>query len=80
MVEGFDSLAAFQLILTHPVDGYYQRADGRLGGYSVWHERIPLTVGRGRHLYFGLYEQLGLLSRAEMQQPHSVFLCPETEF
>ena len=78
--EGFASLAELQFILTHPVDGYFYRADGRVGTYSVWHDLLPLTVGRPRTLYFGLYERLGLLSREEMQRPHSVLLCPETEF
>lgn len=79
-VEGFESLDAVRLILTHPVDGYFYRDDQRLGGYSVWHETIPMTIGRPRQLFFSLYERLGLLSRAEMQQPHSIFLCPETDF
>jgi hypothetical protein len=78
--EGFSSFDELRLILTHPVDGYFYRADRRVGGYSVWHEEIPMTVGRARNLYFSLYERLGLLSRAEMQRPHSVLLCPETEF
>jgi hypothetical protein len=79
-VEGFESFAAMQLILTHPVDGHYYRADRQVGGYSVWHETIPCTIGEAHDLYFSLYERLGLLSRDEMQQPHSVLMCPETEF
>ena len=80
LTEGFDSVEQMQLILTHPLDGYFHRLDGQLGTYSVWHELISLTVGRPKNLYFSLYERLGLLSAAEMQKPHSVFLCPETEF
>ncbi len=79
-VEGFDSLEEAMLILTHPVDGFFRRLDGRLGGYSVGHEPIPITDGRARHLSFGLYRALGLLTDEEMERPHSVFLCPETEF
>ncbi|MBP7694240.1 MAG: DUF2071 domain-containing protein [Anaerolineales bacterium] len=78
--DGFTSFEELQLILTHPVDGYYYRTDRRVGGYSVWHAPLLMTVGRPRHLYFGLYEALGLLSKAEMQRPHSVFLCPATDF
>lgn len=77
---GFGSLDEVRLILTHPVDGYYYRRDQQLGGYSVWHELIPVTVGRARQLYFSLYERLGLLSKEEMLQPHSIFICPLTEF
>ncbi|MEC7584850.1 MAG: hypothetical protein VYE77_11080, partial [Planctomycetota bacterium] len=67
-------------VLTHPVEGYFHRLDGALGTYSVWHEMIALTQARATKLYFGLYEQLGILSREEMMRPHSVLICPETEF
>ena len=68
--------AADQLILTHPVDGYFYRLDGRVGGYAVWHKLIPITVGKPRHLYFSLYERLRIMTRKEMNKPHSIFLCP----
>ena len=51
-----------------------------VGAYSVWHEEIPLTVGKAKHLYFSLYERLGLLSREEMEKPHSVLVCPKIMF
>jgi hypothetical protein len=79
-VEGFASHEEQQLILTHPIDGYFYRSDGKLGSYSVWHEELRCTVGQAQDLYFGLYERLGLLSREEMQRPHSVFICPESVF
>jgi Uncharacterized conserved protein (COG2071) len=79
-VEGFASFDEMKLILTHPIDGYFYRTDNKVGGYSVWHEEIPCTVGRPHELYFSLYEELGLLSRDEMQHPHSVFMCPAIEF
>jgi hypothetical protein len=77
---GFNSLAEMQLILTHPVQGYYWRLNGHLGRYSVWHDLIPLTNAHPQCLYFSLYERLNLLSPAEMQRPHSIFLCPRTTF
>lgn len=80
LLDGFTSLDELRLILTHPTVGYFYRTDGQLGSYSVWHEEIPLTVGRAETLYFSLYERLGLLSREEMQRPHSVLLCPAIEF
>lgn len=79
-VEGFSSFEEMQLILTHPVGGYFYRSDKRVGSYSVWHQEIPITTARPKDLYFSLYERLGLLSKEEMQQPHSVFVCPLTEF
>ncbi|MER2598540.1 MAG: DUF2071 domain-containing protein [Caldilineales bacterium] len=79
-VEGFASFAAMQLILTHPVDGFYHHRSGRMGSYSVWHEPITMTTGQARQAYFSLFERLELLSRAEMQQPHSVLIAPLTTF
>ena len=80
LLEGFESLEQQKLVLTHPVEGFFYRLNGSLGTYSVWHEEIPLTTATGRDLYFSLYETLGILSRDEMAQPHSVLLCPETLF
>lgn len=80
LAPGFSTIQEQVLILTHPVDGYFYRLDKKVGTYSVWHEEIPLTVGKAKHLYFSLYERLGLLSRDEMQKPHSVFICPKVQF
>lgn len=80
LLPGFQDMDEQVLVLTHPVTGFFYRLDGQLGTYSVWHEEIPLTVGKAQGLYFSLYEQLGLLSRAEMLQPHSVLICPRTTF
>lgn len=80
LVNGFASLDEQRLILTHPVAGYFQRLDGRLGSYSIWHDEIPLTGAVARSAYWSLYERLGILSGAEMARPHSAFLCPAVEF
>ncbi len=69
-----------RLVLTHPVDGYYYRLDGKVGGYSIWHDIIPLTKGKPRHLYFSLFEDFLIMNKEEMQQPHSIFLCPTIGF
>ncbi len=78
--EGFDSLDEMKLILTHPVDGFYNRLDSLPGRYAIWHERMELTMGQATELYFSLYEKLGLLSRYDMHRPHSIFLTPEVNF
>lgn len=80
LLEGFTSMEEQTLVLTHPTSGYFRRRDGRLGTYSIWHEEMRMSAARPLCLYLGLYERLGLLSRAEMQQPHSVLLCPSVEF
>lgn len=79
-MEGFSTLEELKLILTHPLAGYFYRLDQKVGSYSVWHKEIPITRAEPKDLYFTLYERLGLLSKDEMQTPHSVFLCPLTEF
>ena len=79
-VEGFESSEQMKLILTHPVDGFFYRLDGKLGTYSVWHESMQVTAGRPNRLYFGLFDRLGLLSKDEMNAPHSVFICPRVDF
>jgi len=71
---------AERLILTHPVDGYFYRLDGRVGSYAIWHKIIPLTKAKPRHLYFSLYEKLGIMNKEEMQKPYSIFLCPRIHF
>jgi hypothetical protein len=69
-----------RLVLTHPVDGYFYRLDGQVSGYSIWHNIIPLTSGKPKNLYFSLFEDLAIMNRDEMQQPHSIFLCPLISF
>ncbi|MGI8967011.1 MAG: hypothetical protein ACR2H1_13120, partial [Limisphaerales bacterium] len=78
--EGFSCLQEMELILTHPVQGYFSRRDGQLGSYSVWHGKMNFTRARATRLYFSLFEDLGLLTREEMMKPHSIFVCPETVF
>lgn len=80
LAEGFSSVDEMKLILTHPVDGYFYNSNHKVGKYAVWHKEISFTTGRAKNIYFSLYERLGLLSKGEMQNPHSVFICPETEF
>jgi len=80
LTEGFVTLDEMRLILTHPVDGYFHRTDGKLGTYSVWHDVMHGTTGHATDLYFSLYDRLGILSADEMQHPHSIFLSPEIAF
>ncbi len=79
-LPGFASPDEMTLVLTHPVDGYFYRLDKKVGTYSVSHDLLPLTVGAPRDLHFGLLERLGVLTPAEMQEPHSVLLCRRTLF
>jgi hypothetical protein len=77
---GFDTLEEMQLILTHPVTGFYHRMDGRLGSYTIWHKLMEMTLAQPQRLYFGLLERLKILTQEEMERPHSIFLCPAIDF
>jgi len=79
-MDGFTSLDEMKLILTQPVQGFYRRLDGKFGTYQVWHKEMVCTKGISENLYFSLYEKMGLMTKDEMQQPHSIFMCPEIEF
>jgi len=80
LLNGFESLDQQMLILTHPVLGYYNRTSRGIGTYEIWHPKMDLTQGKPEHLYFELFEKLGLLSKDEMQEPHSALITPEIEF
>ncbi len=77
---GFSKQEASTLILTHPVTGYFNRLDGALGTYRVWHDLIPLTEARATRAYFGIFERLALLTRDEMRNPVSTLVCSHTRF
>jgi hypothetical protein len=80
VMSGFAFLDEMKLILTQPIQGFYRRLDGKLGTYRVWHKEMICTKGISENLYFSLYEKMGLMTKDEMQKPHSIFLCPEIEF
>jgi hypothetical protein len=80
LVDGFVTREEMTLVLTHPVEGYFHRRDGRVGTYSVSHQVIPMNLARPRDLYFSMYERLGILSADEMQRPASVLVSPRTTF
>jgi len=80
LLEGFRSLEEMKRILTHPMDGFYQRSDKKIGTYSVLHPEIQPTIGQSKSLYFSFYEQAEILTKEEMKTPHSIFIAPEVEF
>ncbi|NJL92418.1 MAG: DUF2071 domain-containing protein [Anaerolineae bacterium] len=79
-LDGFSDLEAGWFKLTHPLVGAYFRRDGRLGSYSVWHDRLQCTVGRIRQARFALLDRLGLVPFEAQSSAHSVLIQPETEF
>lgn len=79
-LPGFDDLDHAITVLTHPLTGYYHRRDGRMGSYSVWHERLTPDPGRVIRARFGLLDRLGIVPFAEQAATHSVLIQPRTEF
>ncbi len=77
-LPGFASTEQTSLILTHPLDGYFRRGDGRVGSYSVWHQRLSLRRGIAKRARFEVFEELGLTDASS--KPHSVLLQEQTEF
>lgn len=78
--QGFaDAEAGFRL-LTHPTVGVFYRRDGRLGSYSIWHDRMQLTVGEAEVASFPLLDRLGLVEEGALDRIHSVMIQPAVEF
>ena len=60
-------------VLTHPLPSASANPrDGRLGSYSVWHERLVPTGGRVRAGASRLLDRLGVVPFAEQAVAHSV--------
>lgn len=77
-LDGFVDTDDAAHILTHPLDGWFRRRDGRLGRYAVWHDRLRLQVGVARRARYDVFASLGLV--AHDTQPHSVLLQQATDF
>lgn len=78
--RGFPDDETAEVVLTHPLKGYYFRSDGRLGSYSIWHDRLTATSARVREARFGLLDRLGLVPYDEQRDAYSVLVQPSTEF
>ena len=79
-LRGFADLEEGLVALTHPLIGVYYRRDGRLGTYSIWHDRLHCTSGRVLSARIGLFDRLGLVPYSEQCEPHSVLIQRRTEF
>jgi hypothetical protein len=80
LLSGFKNMAEQVHILTHPIIGYYDLKNGEIGTYEIWHPEIELKEATFNHLYFELFEKLGLLNKSEMMNPHSVLITSKVEF
>lgn len=77
-LDGFADEEDTAVTLTHPLDGFFRRTDGRVGGYSVWHDRLRLHHAEVLRADVPLFTRLGLV--APGQPPHSTLLQRTTEF
>lgn len=77
---GFSDEESAMVYLTHPLNGYYYRRDGRLGSYKVWHDRLQLSPARLLDAHFDVLERLEIATAGEQRSPYSVLVCPQTEF
>jgi hypothetical protein len=77
-LDGFADADDAALVLTHPLDGWFGRPNGRLGRYSVWHERLRPQIGVARRASYAVFEELGVVPPG--QTPHSVLLQRAIEF
>ena len=80
LLDGFKNMKEQNHILTHPIIGYYDISNKEIGTYEIWHPEIDLKEGTSNYLYFELFEKIGLLSKSEMNNPHSVLITPKIEF
>ena len=79
-LAGFESLEAGLVLLTHPLDGYYFRRDGKLGSYRIWHDRMLVTEGRVERARYPLLASLDLVPSGDIRNIHSVLLQHQIEF
>ncbi|MDY7224955.1 DUF2071 domain-containing protein [Hyalangium rubrum] len=77
-LDGFRDEEECAVVLTHPLQGFYFRRDGRLGTYSIWHARLQLQRANVRKARFQVFESLGLTTSESV--PHSVLVQRSTEF
>ena len=78
---GFPDEETARVYLTHPLVGFFhRRRDGHLGAYRVWHDQLRVEPGHLLSAHFELFVRLGLVSIAEQQYPHSVWMQPINDF
>lgn len=79
-MEGFQDLETARVILTHPLRGFFHRADGQVGTYSIWHDKLELCMGECLEAKIDILDQLGLVSYDRQLHPFNVLLQNQTEF
>ena len=78
--EPFDDGDEMALWLTVRLHGFYAGSLGVQGHMPVGHPYVRPYGGELSSAYLGLWEELEVLDRDEMQDPHSVLVVPEVPF
>ena len=79
-LDGFPSLEAGLVLLTHPLRGYFTRRDGRLGSYAIWHPRLEPSEGTVTVANYPLLGTLGLIGERSTPRVHSALLQKRIDF
>lgn len=77
-LDGFADEEDTAVVLTHPLIAYYNRRDGKVGTYNIWHDKLALQKGIARKASFELFHQLGFTTPDT--KPHSILLQQTTDF
>src|SRR5258706_5729694 len=77
-LDGFADADDAAEVITHPLDGYFQKPKGRLGRYAVWHDRRRPELGQPRRSPYTVFQ--GLRPPASRDTPHSVLLQRSIDF
>ena len=77
---GFPNLETGLVLLTHPLKGFFYLRNGKLGSYSIWHDKLQLTEGRISKAEFSLLQNLGLIDHGKLSEVHSVLMQQKTDF
>jgi Uncharacterized conserved protein (COG2071) len=77
-LDGFADAEDAAAVLTHPLDGFFLKPNGRLGRYAVWHDRLRPELGHARRARYAVFERLGLVTPDAT--PHSVLLQRSIDF
>ncbi|WP_420643683.1 DUF2071 domain-containing protein [Candidatus Leptofilum sp.] len=80
VLTGFPNLETGLVLLTHPLRGFYYRRDGKIGSYTIWHDKLKMTEGRIVAARFPLLQRLGLVQTDDLTTIHSVLMQPEAHF
>ncbi|MDQ7049598.1 MAG: DUF2071 domain-containing protein [Enterobacterales bacterium] len=77
---GFPDTESALVYLTHPLAGFYNRRDRKLGTYRVWHKELEVKPAKLQSAKLKLLSDLGIVKESEQNSPYSVLIEPINEF